>query len=134
LPSLAQEVRQTSGPGLALWWRSARLLQLPRSRPPARAYIYKQQWVGHKLVSKFYHTNIKSLGEICDFPINFTIKPTKVLSHKCTQINHKTPRVVLPGLNKSKTSYWSHMHTCWSNKNKHINYGISIHQKQDKCI
>jgi hypothetical protein len=41
---------------------------------------------------------------------------------------------MLPDLNKSKKSYWSHMHTSWSNKNKYINYGISIHQKQDKCI
>jgi hypothetical protein len=45
-----------------------------------------------------------------------------------------SPIVAFPDLNKSNTSYWSHMHTCWSNKNKYIHYGLSIQQKQDKCI
>jgi hypothetical protein len=42
--------------------------------------LTKQQGVGYKLVSKFHNTNTRPLGMICDFPINFNIKPTKVLS------------------------------------------------------
>jgi hypothetical protein len=33
--------------------------------------FHKQQGVGYKLVSKFHNTNTRSLGMICDFPINF---------------------------------------------------------------
>jgi hypothetical protein len=43
------------------------------------------------------------------FPINFNIPPTKVSPFFLTKINHKTPRVVFPGLNKSNTSL---DHTC----------------------
>jgi hypothetical protein len=42
---------------------------------------------------------------ICDFPNNFNIKPTKVLSLLSNKTNHKTPRVVFPDLNKSNTSH-----------------------------
>jgi hypothetical protein len=92
------------------------------------------QGVGYTLVSKFLNTNTKSSAKSCDFPINSNIKPTKVLSLLCNKINHKTLRVVLPGLIESKMNHWSHMHTCLSNNKKYINYSISIHHKQDKCI
>jgi hypothetical protein len=75
-----------------------------------------------------------SLGMICDFLINFHIKPTKVLSLLFNKTNHKTPSGLLTELNKSKVSHYSHMPTCLSNKNKYIKYSISIYHKQDKCI
>jgi hypothetical protein len=68
--------------------------------------LTKQQGVGYKLVSKFYHTNTRSLGMNCDFPqLIFNIPPTKVSPFFFNKINHKTPIVVFPELNKSKTSH-----------------------------
>jgi hypothetical protein len=42
---------------------------------------------------------------ICDFPINFHIKPTKVLSLLFNKTNHKTPSAHFLKLKKSKVSH-----------------------------
>jgi hypothetical protein len=96
--------------------------------------LTKQQGVGYKLVSKFHNTNTRPLGMICDFPINFNIKPTKVLSLIFNKTNHKTPSGLSTEIIKSTECHCSHMHTCLSNKNKYIKNSIFIHHKQDKCI
>jgi hypothetical protein len=46
---------------------------------------------------------------ICDFPINFNIKPIKVLSLLFNKTNHKTPSGLLTELIKSKQDT---AHTC----------------------
>jgi hypothetical protein len=87
---------------------------------------HKTKGVGYNLLASFSTQTQDPYVWFVIFPVNFNIPPSTVLSLLCNEINHKTPRVVFPNLNKSNTSYWSHMHTCWSNKNNYINYGISI--------